>query len=152
MGAVTVGASAQAGDYVLTITEAAANGGAFQVVDPAGDVVGIGAVGVAFSGGGLSFTLADGAADFVVGDTITITVAAGSGKYVEWDPAATDGSNIAAGILFDGVDATAADADGVLVARDAEANGGELIYFTGATTDNKALASEQMEDLGIIVR
>jgi hypothetical protein len=152
MGAVTVGASAQVGDYVLTITGAAADGGAFQVADPAGDVVGIGAVAVAFSGGGLSFTLADGANDFVVGDTITITVAEGSDKYVEWDPTNTDGSQIAAGILFDGVDASAADAKGVLVARDAEVNGAELVYFTGATADNKAAAAKQLASLGIIVR
>ncbi|MCW8918962.1 MAG: head decoration protein [Gammaproteobacteria bacterium] len=152
MGVVTAGAAAQVGDYLLTITAAAANGGAFQVVDPAGDVVGIGAVGVAFSGGGLSFTLADGAVDFAVGDATTITVAAGSGKHVEWDVANTDGSQVAAGVLFDAVDASTADAKGVLVARDAEVNGGELIYFTGATADNKAAAAVQLAALGIIVR
>lgn len=152
MGAITVGADAQAGDYMLTITKAAANAGEFQVVDPQGDVVGLGNVGEAFGGGGLSFTLADGTADFAKGDSITITVADGSGKYVEWDPTNTDGSHIAAGILFDGVDANAADAKGVLVARDAEVNGGELVYFTNATTDDKTAAAEQLEKFGIIVR
>jgi hypothetical protein len=71
MGAVTVGADAQVGDYALTITEAAANAGAFQVVDPEGDVVGLGTVGAAFSGGGLAFTLADGATDFAKDDSWT---------------------------------------------------------------------------------
>lgn len=152
MGAITVGSGAQAGDYVLTITEAATDAGVFQVVDPEGDVVGIGAVGTAFNGGGLSFTLADGAADFAVDDFITITVDAGSGKYVEWDPSATDGSEIAAGILYDNVDASAADKNAVGVVRDAEVNGAELIYFTGATTDDEATAAEQLAKIGIILR
>lgn len=152
MGAVTVGAGAQVGDYILTITKAATNAGDFQVVDPEGDVVGIGTVGTAFSGDGLSFTLADGAADFAVGDKITITVAAGSGKYVEWDPTNTDGSEVAAGILFDAVDASAADESGVLIARDAEVSAARLTYFTGATSGNKTTAAEQLADIGIIVR
>jgi hypothetical protein len=152
MGTVTVGAGAQVGDYVLTITEAATDAGDFQVVDTEGDVVGVGTVAVAFAGGGLSFTLADGGTDFAVGDTITITVAAGSGKYVEWDVANADGSEIAAGILFDNVDATTADKPGVLIARDAEVNASELQYFTGATSGNKTTAAGQLAALGIIVR
>ncbi len=152
MGAVTVGADAQVGAYTLSIIEAATNAGDFQVVDPAGDVVGIGTVAVAFEGGGLSFTLADGATDFVVGDKFTITVAAGSGKYKEWNPASTDGSQTAAGVLYDAVDASSADADGVIVARDAEVNASELAWFTGATSDNKTTGKSQLADLGIIAR
>ncbi|WP_027853846.1 head decoration protein [Marinobacterium litorale] len=152
MGAITVGAGAMAGDYVLTITEAATNAGEFQVVDPEGDVVGLGTVGSEFSGGGLTFTLADGAADFAKGDTFTITVAEGSGKIVEWDPAANDGSEIAAGVLFDNVDATSGDKKGVLIARLAEVNGAELVYLSGATSGNKATAAEQLEKRNIIVR
>ncbi|MEJ1365631.1 MAG: head decoration protein [Candidatus Sedimenticola sp. (ex Thyasira tokunagai)] len=152
MGAITVGGNAQVGDYVLTVTEAATNAGAFQVVDPQGDVVGVGTVGQAFSGGGLSFTLADGAADFAVGDFFTLTVAAGSDKYREWNPANTDGSQVAAGILFDAVDASAADADGVRISRDAEVNEDELVYFTGATADDKAAAQVDLDSRGIIYR
>jgi hypothetical protein len=43
-----------------------------------------------------------------------------SGKYAAYDNAAADGSQTAVGILYDGVDATSADADGVLIARHAE--------------------------------
>lgn len=78
MGAITVGAGAQAGTYTLRITRAAANAGDFVVEDPNGQIVGYGAVGSAFSGGGLSFTLADGATDFVLNDSFSIAVAGGT--------------------------------------------------------------------------
>ncbi len=152
MGAITVGANAQVGDYVLTITKAAVDAGDFQVVDPQGDVIGVGAVGAAFSGGGLSFTLADGAADFVVGDTFTITVAAGSGKYAEMDPAATDGSQVAAGVLYAPVDAASADADAVIINRHAEVSADDLIWKTGMTGGQITTATDQLATLGIIAR
>ena len=74
MGAITVTAGAKQGVYVLTITESAANAGNFIVEDPNGVQVGDGTVGVAFSADGLAFTLADGATDFVAGDSFAITV------------------------------------------------------------------------------
>ena len=79
MGAITVGAGAKAGTYRLEIIEAAANAGTFGVWDPDGIMVGTGNVASAFSGGGLSFTLADGATDFVAGDgfAIVVTLTAG---------------------------------------------------------------------------
>lgn len=61
------------GVYLLTITGAAANAGTFQVTGPA-NYYAVGTVGVAFSRGGLSFTLADGATDFVVGDTVKLKI------------------------------------------------------------------------------
>jgi predicted small secreted protein len=45
-----------------------------------------------------------------------------SGKYKVLDPAAVDGSEAAAGILYDAVDASAADAEGVAIVRLAEVN------------------------------
>lgn len=152
MGAVTVGAGAQVGVYALRVTEAAANAGSFEVTDPEGDVVGIGTVGVAFSGGGLSFTLADGATDFAVGDGFDITVAEGSGKYVELDPAGTDGSQIAAGILFDNVDATGADTAGVAIVRLAEVNAAELTWPDGITDPQKATATAQLAAASVVLR
>jgi hypothetical protein len=86
MGAVTVSAGAKAGVYQLVIIEPAANAGRFTVEDPDGIIIGVGTVGVAFSAGGLAFTLADGVTDFVSGDgfTITVTLTAGGAatKYV----------------------------------------------------------------------
>jgi len=41
-----------------------------------------------------------------------------SGKYIAYDDSASDGSEVAAGILFDGVDASSADQDAVAHVRD----------------------------------
>lgn len=152
MGTITVGAAAQAGDYVLTITKAASNAGDFQVVDTQGDVVGVGTVAVAFAGGGLSFILADGSADFVVGDSFTITVADGSGKYVEYDDSGTDGRQVAAGVLFDAVDASDGDVDGVAIVRAAEVAKDALVWESGQDTDAKTAAYADLAVLNIIAR
>ena len=76
MGAVTISAGAKVGIYRLIIVEPGANVGTFVVEDPDGNVIGSGAVATAFSAGGLAFTLADGATDFLSGDSFTITVTA----------------------------------------------------------------------------
>lgn len=76
MGSVTTSAGAKVGAYKLVIIEPGSNAGKFTLTDPDGLVVGTGTVGSAFSAGGLAFTLADGATDFVSGDGFTITVAA----------------------------------------------------------------------------
>jgi len=142
----------QEGVYTLKVTKAAANAGDFEVIDPQGDVIGIGTVAVAFSTGGLAFTLADGAADFIVGDTFAITVAAGSKKYVEHNAAATNGSQRAAGILFDAVDATLADKPGLAIIRFAEVNGDEITWKTGISAPDKAAGIESLKALGVIIR
>lgn len=72
MGAITVTAGAKKGTYQLVITEPGANAGVFELTDPDGNFVDNGTVGVAFSAGGLAFTLADGATDFVAGDSFSI--------------------------------------------------------------------------------
>lgn len=75
MGTITVSAGAKIGNYTLSIIEPGANAGTFIVLDPDGVQIGDGAVGAAFSAGGLAFTLADGATDFVAGDSFTLAVA-----------------------------------------------------------------------------
>ncbi len=151
IGAVTVGAGAKVGTYRLTCIEPAANAGKFQVEDPDGVVIGIATVAVAFSGGGLGFTIADGGADFVAGDSFTITVAAGSGKVKEYDPASTDGSAVVAGVLHDAVDASAADKPGVMLVRGpAIVTAAELEWFAGADANQKAAGIAQLKTLGIL--
>lgn len=76
-----------------------------------------------------------------------------SGKYLQFDPAATAGEGDAvAGILFDAVDATAADVKGVAIVRDAEVNGGELVYLDGISAPDKTAAIAALAALGIIIR
>jgi hypothetical protein len=121
LGAITVGSLAITGTYLVTITEAAANGGAFSLMDPTGREVGTGTVGVAFTGGGLTFTLADGAVDFAVNDGFTLAVNANLGEWAPYDDdGANDGRRAASGILFAPVDATSNDIRAVAVLRDAE--------------------------------
>jgi hypothetical protein len=152
MGAITVGAGAKVGDYKLVIIEPGANAGKFSLEDPDGVIVGTGTVAAAFSAGGIGFTLADGSTDFIAGDGFTITVAAVAEKYKLYDPANTDGSERVAGIMYDACDASAADKAGVIVARDAEIVAADLLWFSGATTDQKTAGRAELARLGIISR
>jgi Bacteriophage lambda head decoration protein D len=75
-----------------------------------------------------------------------------SGKYTLMDPAAADGSQNAAAILFDNVDATAADKKAVVLVRVASFNGKELVWKSGMTAPQIATSTAALKTLGIIVR
>ena len=75
-----------------------------------------------------------------------------SGKYKALDPAAVDGSEVAAGILYDAVDAAAADAEGVAIVRLAEVNAAELVWPAGITGGEQATALGELAALNIIAR
>ncbi|HEY1028396.1 MAG TPA: head decoration protein [Pseudomonas sp.] len=146
IGSVTVTSAAAGGSYSLTITEAAANGGKFELVGPGGAVIGEGTVGEAFTGGGLTFTLGDGATDFANGDFFTLTVLANLGEYTAYDDDGTDdGRRAASGILFASVDATVNDVRAVGVMRDAEVIESLL---TGLDTNGRA----DLLAKGIVIR
>ena len=102
--------------------------------------------------GAVNFTIADGATDFASGDRFTVTVAAGSGKYKEYNPANTDGSQAALAISFDAVDASGGEVDGVIIARHAEVNAAELIWFSAADDNQKAAGLAQLKTQTIIAR
>jgi hypothetical protein len=152
MGAITVGSGAMLGAYTLKVTKAAANAGDFVVIDPQGDVIGNGSVAAAFNTGGLAFTLADGAADFVVGDTFIITVSALTVKWTVLNPTGTNGSQVAAGILYRDTDATSADTAAVFITRAATVDSSKLVWPGGATTAQKNTAIAQLAAAGIVVR
>jgi hypothetical protein len=103
-----VQAGAKAGDYTVTCITAATNGGSFQVTDPDGFSLGNVNVGSTFDDD-IKFAIADGATDFIVGDVFTVTVAAGSGKYVKSLAASKDGSQTPVAILATNVDASGGD-------------------------------------------
>jgi len=151
MGAVTAGTGVQVGRYRLVIIEPVAAAGEFILEDPSGVEIGQGTVAVAFTGE-IDFTLADGAVDFAAGDGFSIDVAAGSLKYTEMDPTNTDGSGKAAAVLWDAVDATAADKKGAAIFRDAEVNKLDVVFFTGATQPQKDTAFDELAEVGIIGR
>ena len=106
--ALTLGSQAVAGAYTVTATDP----NTFQVTDPTGAVLGNATVGSAYRSTQVSFTLTAGANAFVAGDTFTLTVAAGAGKWVPCVRTATDGSQVPAAILVDNVDSTLTDVTG----------------------------------------
>lgn len=145
----TVGAAAKAGVYRLTCIEADTNTGKFAVEDPDGITIGVAVVAVQFTTH-LTFTIADGSTDFAVGDAFTITVAAGSGKYKAIDFASTTGAEVAAGVLVDEITLSATvDTEGVVINRMAKVVKANLVWPTGATTNQKNAAIAQLEALGI---
>lgn len=152
MGAITVSDGAKPGVYKLTITEPGTNVGNFVVEDPDGIVIGQGDVAAAFSAGGLAFTLADGSTDFAAGDGFTITVAAGDGQYAQYDNTATDGTGVAAGVLYAAALDSTATQKAVIIARDAEVAGVHLTW--DAANDAAAITAGKADlaALGIIVR
>lgn len=137
------------GVYAVRCITAAANGGTFRVEAPNGVVLGDVAVGDTFADQ-VKFVIADGAADFIVGDGFDITVAAGSGKYQAIDFAGTGGAEKAVAVLAEDVDASLADQPGIVIARGAVVNSSALVWPAGATTDQKNAALAQLEALGIV--
>lgn len=91
--------------------------------------------------------LADGAGVLEVGTVLGKVTA--SGEYVALAPDAEDGSEVAAGILWDREDATDAAQDAVAHIRDCEVMGSELVYPDGG--DEDAINAELLT-LGIVVR
>ena len=114
MGAVTLGQKALVGDYLLTCREAITDGGRFEVVDPNGNRLADLYAGAAYASAHINGTLAVGDTDFAADDTITITVAEGSKKIKAAASAAVDGSAEVWGIMAETVDASAADAEGMV--------------------------------------
>lgn len=151
IGSVTVGSGAKNGVYHIICIEPAANAGTFAVEDPDGIIIGTAIVATPFVGP-VGFTIADGSTDFAAGDKFTVTVNAGSGKYKEYNPVNTDGSQIAVAILLDVVDATEEDKETVIIARHAEVNAAELIWFTGADAGQKTTGLAQLAARDIIAR
>jgi hypothetical protein len=135
-GAITMDAStpvlanAIVGAYTITCTSAVTNGGEFEVVNPNGLSLGSVKVGGTFADQ-IKFAIADGGTDFVVGDKFTATVTAGSAKYVAVPAvAALDGSDVAAGVLYEATDASSADKKAVAIVRDAEVDKNLLTFST----------------------
>jgi hypothetical protein len=75
-----------------------------------------------------------------------------SGKVTQLVPAASDGSQNAAGVLLHPVDASAADQPGVIIARHAICSDKGLVWPVSITGPQKAAAISQLKALGILVR
>ncbi len=164
LSAITLGPDAKSGTYQLVCTAAATNSGTFQMRGPDGDTVETrtitaGAGGTAiFVNRQLNLTITEGSTDFAAGDKYDIVVAAtyptsGTPRVAEWDPLSVDGSQVAAGILFDAYDATSADVDGVMLSIGrAEIMSDRLAWKTGTAAAEKQQAYDDLAKIGITVK
>ena len=72
---------------------------------------------------------------------------------VQIDPSATDGTQVAAGVLMQACDAALAErTDGLVVARHAIVSDHALQWPTGITTGEQQAAIAQLKSLGVLVR
>jgi len=151
-GTTPVKQGAKTGIYTVRCIAAASNSGTFRVEDPDGNVLGDVVVAATFDDD-IKFSIADGSADFIVGDGFDITVAAGTGKYVSSPATGVTGAEKGSAILLDKVDATAADVNAAAITRDAEVNGKILSYAASVDDDpKKAAKAVELAAAGIIVR
>jgi hypothetical protein len=90
-----------------------------------------------------------------LGAVIGITTSTGKAKAV--DPSATDGSQFAAGVLLQAVDASGATSTnapvvGITVVRHAMVADHALVWPTGITAAEKLAALQQLQNLGVLAR
>ena len=98
-----------------------------------------------------TITIASGAGKVAPG-TVLGKITTG-GKFTGLAPAATNGSQNPAGILWAAVDASAADALGVVIQRGpAIVNRNELVWPAGATEAQITAATTALAALGIMLR
>lgn len=158
---LSLGRKAKTGRYVITCIAAGTNTGTFQCVDPDGDIAweatitgGAGGTAVVADHEQLNATITDGSTDFGAGAFFEVFVFNQLvKKCVAWDPTTFDGRHQVAGVLYDNVDASAADADGVIVAREAEVRAADLQWAAAITAAEQEVAKAEMADaLGIVAR
>ena len=125
-GTIVIGAAAIPGVYVIAFTAATK----FTVEDPNGKTIGTGTLGTAFNKGGIGVTLTAGTTPAVAGDTATITVAAGSGKYIAYT--ANGAAGPADAVLYNWLPAKTGDSDAVAFTNDCELNRFELTGLDAA--------------------
>ena len=147
-----LGALAEAGIYRLACITAGTDGGTFQVLSPKGYRLPDLTVGTAYEGGHLNLTVADGAADFVAGDTFVVEVS-GDGKMAALDPAAVDGTAEAVGIVaFDVTASDGVDSEVTAILRDAVLADRAIVWPAGIGEEQKNAAIADLEARGILVR
>jgi hypothetical protein len=151
-GAVTLGTQAEAGAYALICITAATNAGTFQVLTPKGYRLPDLEVGQAYDSDHLNLTIADGAADFVVGDSFTIDIS-GDDKVVALDLAGVDGIQNPIGIIAAAITAPdGTDIEGVAIVRDAILADHALVWPGGISAQQQTDAIAALKGRGILVR
>lgn len=95
-------------------------------------------------------TIASGAG--LISDGTVAGIVTATGKWKIHDPAATDGTENAAGIIVDNHNATSADRIAAAVVRHAEVASVNLVWKTGITDAQKTTALAALKTHGIIAR
>lgn len=148
---VSLGKYAKRGTYKARLTATSATA-LFEVIDPDGQVVGMGNVGTAFTSDHVNFTLANGGT-MTLGDYINIVVAGYTAPECNlWDPTGVTGINEAYGILLAASDATSAAQDAVAIVRLAEVATAKLAWKSTVTAAQKAEAYRQLAAANVIAR
>lgn len=93
--------------------------------------------------------MASGSGEVIAGTVVGIVTA--TSKYAPLDTEASDGSEDAAGVLYDTVDATSADADCVVSAALTAVNASEIIWPDGISDGDKNTAIAALEARQITV-
>ena len=75
-----------------------------------------------------------------------------SGKLKPYAPGASDGTETACAVLYEGCDATAADVSRTITERDTEVQADVLVWAVGVTDVQKNAALADLAALGIIAR
>lgn len=74
-------------------------------------------------------------------------------KVKALDPSATDGSEVAAGVVLQSIDASAAEkTNGLIVSRQVIVADHALVWPVAITTEEKTAAIAQLEAIGVLVR
>lgn len=164
IGTITPKAGVKTGRYRATCTATGTNAGTFELQAPDGAIIdrqtitgGAGGTCTFSNNPQLSAVITDGGTDFAAGDTFDIVVfnELSGGKVVEWDPrpSSYDGRHIVAGILWDNVDASAADVTGVILARgNAQVVASELTWKSTVAVAEQAAGKAGLLALGIVAR
>jgi head decoration protein D len=75
-----------------------------------------------------------------------------TGKFKALNPAATDGTEVAAGVLIQACDATSGERRGGLLARHALVHDESLVFPAGISLQHKTDALNQLKAIGIVPR
>ncbi|WP_085440256.1 head decoration protein [Magnetofaba australis] len=81
-----------------------------------------------------------------------VGVVSATGNIQALDPAAVDGTEVAAGVMIQDAAPSGADGEGLLIARHAIVADHALVWPVGITENEKASATGQLIKAGILVR
>ena len=89
--------------------------------------------------------------DLAVG-TILGEISASPGEFLQVAPLAGDGTEVAAAVLFDNVDASGGAERATMYLRDCELMEDELVFPAGVTAPQKATIIAELLAIGIVLR